>query len=146
MAFVQCHGHAGKGPKPFGLGEIPCHPQEIEVISDWHVASVSDIGLIRTDTTLDQSQKAEKVCLIFFLSSSGLTGRNKSIKELNERRMVGSAQAHPPPQPKITPGTRRAEAPRPHRRPVRVQGTGPRHSARLLDHRPELVRYVLWFL
>ena len=56
--------------------------------------------------------------------------------------MVGSAQAHPPPQPKITPGTRRAEAPRPHHQPVGVQGAGRWHSACLHDHRPELVRYV----
>ena len=78
MAFVRCHGHAGRGPEPFGFGGFPHHPQEIEVISDWHMASVSDIGLIRTDTTLDQSQKAEKVCSL--LATQQMTGTYNKYK------------------------------------------------------------------
>ncbi|KAL4318175.1 hypothetical protein GQ457_18G002410 [Hibiscus cannabinus] len=35
-------------------------PQEINLISSGPLAHVSDIKLIRTDTTLDLSQKAEK--------------------------------------------------------------------------------------
>ena len=37
-------------------------PQEIRLISLGHMDLISDIKLIRTDTTLDLSQKAEKVC------------------------------------------------------------------------------------
>ncbi|KAK8317641.1 hypothetical protein V6Z11_A13G119700 [Gossypium hirsutum] len=37
-------------------------PQKINLISCEPMADVSDIKLIRTDTTLDLSQKAEKGC------------------------------------------------------------------------------------
>jgi hypothetical protein len=36
--------------------------REIELISNYAMHRVSEIKLIRTDTTLDLSQKAEKVC------------------------------------------------------------------------------------
>ena len=38
-------------------------PRKIDVTGKLTVASVSVVTLIRTDTTLDHSQKAEKVCL-----------------------------------------------------------------------------------
>ena len=37
-------------------------PRKIDVTGKLTVASVSVVTLIRTDTTLDHSQKAEKVC------------------------------------------------------------------------------------
>ncbi|TYI17463.1 hypothetical protein ES332_A07G025600v1 [Gossypium tomentosum] len=40
-------------------------PQKIYLISCGPLAHVSDIKLIRTDTTLDLSQKAEKGMLLF---------------------------------------------------------------------------------
>ncbi|KAI5595716.1 hypothetical protein BDE02_03G159200 [Populus trichocarpa] len=42
-------------------------PQKINLISRGPMAHVSDIKLIRTDTTLDLSQKAEKgmICIAF---------------------------------------------------------------------------------
>ncbi|KAG6665534.1 hypothetical protein CIPAW_02G167700 [Carya illinoinensis] len=42
-------------------------PQKINLISCDPMGHVSDIKLIRTDTTLDLSQKAEKGMLCFFL-------------------------------------------------------------------------------
>ncbi len=41
--YVQCRGH-------------------VSLILKWSVTHISEIKLIRTDTTLDLSQKAEKVC------------------------------------------------------------------------------------
>ena len=38
-------------------------PRKIDVTGKLTVVSVSVVTLIRTDTTLDHSQKAEKVCL-----------------------------------------------------------------------------------
>ena len=37
-------------------------PAKIDVTSKSPVGDISDVTLIRTDTTLDHSQKAEKVC------------------------------------------------------------------------------------
>ncbi|ONH92387.1 hypothetical protein PRUPE_8G172100 [Prunus persica] len=45
-------------------------PKEINLISCGPLVHVSDIKLIRTDTTLDLSQKAEKGMLLFFSSFS----------------------------------------------------------------------------
>jgi hypothetical protein len=38
-------------------------PEKINVTSKFPVGNISVVTLIRTDTTLDHSQKAEKVCL-----------------------------------------------------------------------------------
>ena len=43
------------------LEKIPPH-RKIHVTSKSPVGDISDVTLIRTDTTLDHSQKAEKVC------------------------------------------------------------------------------------
>ena len=40
-----------------------CSPRKIDVTRKLPVGSISVVTLIRTDTTLDHSQKAEKVCL-----------------------------------------------------------------------------------
>jgi len=45
--------------------------REIELISNYAMHRVSEIKLIRTDTTLDLSQKAEKVCLSIKQSRTG---------------------------------------------------------------------------
>ena len=41
--------------------EIDQRCPKISLISSYSMSNVSDIKLIRTDTTLDRSQKAEKV-------------------------------------------------------------------------------------
>jgi hypothetical protein len=93
-------------------------------------------------TRVTDGRNPIRLSLLFGLL--GAQAHHSKSRKCSEEMMklVGSAQAHPPPQPKITPGTRRAEAPRPHHHPVGVQGAGRQHSACLLDHRPELVRYV----
>ncbi|KAF8104288.1 hypothetical protein N665_0175s0017 [Sinapis alba] len=52
----------GAGAEPTRKGTILTGflPQKIELISCGPMAHISDIKLIRTDTTLDLSQKAEK--------------------------------------------------------------------------------------
>ena len=58
--FVQCQGHTlGILGKP----KIKPTHSNIEVTSKPPVGGISVVTLIRTDTTLDHSQKAEKVCL-----------------------------------------------------------------------------------
>jgi hypothetical protein len=47
------------------------------------VGSVSDIGLIRTDTTLDQSQKAEKVWRILLKPANVFRRNSSSIQATN---------------------------------------------------------------
>ena len=45
-------------------------PAKIDVTSKSPVGEISVVTLIRTDTTLDHSQKAEKVC--YYLASAGM--------------------------------------------------------------------------
>ena len=42
-------------------------PAKIDVTSKSPVGNISVVTLIRTDTTLDHSQKAEKVCIYIWL-------------------------------------------------------------------------------
>ena len=48
--------------QPAGKPNRNCSPKKIDVTRKLPVGSVSVVTLIRTDTTLDHSQKAEKVC------------------------------------------------------------------------------------
>ena len=47
-------------------------PAKIDVTSKSPVGDISVVTLIRTDTTLDHSQKAEKVCTSVQITTSGL--------------------------------------------------------------------------
>ena len=47
-------------------------PTKIDVTSKSPVGDISVVTLIRTDTTLDHSQKAEKVCTSVQITTSGL--------------------------------------------------------------------------
>ena len=58
MEVVQNQGDAGRADQQAGLWLLP--PGKIRLISCGPMAHVSDIKLIRTDTTVDLSQKAEK--------------------------------------------------------------------------------------
>ena len=69
-AAVQRKGDA-RGPQ-WQATVVDPPPQEINLISCGSMTHVSDIKLIRTDTTLDLSQKAEKgmssiVCVLSFI-------------------------------------------------------------------------------
>ncbi len=58
---------------------------------------VSEIKLIRTDTTLDLSQKAEKVCLMIGLDSLMLPDAQRALWGSNPGgRHLGCAQITPP--------------------------------------------------
>ena len=57
-AEVQRKGDTRRTQQQATVMELP--PQKINLISCEPIAHISDIKLIRTDTTLDLSQKAEK--------------------------------------------------------------------------------------
>ena len=65
---------------------------------------VSEIKLIRTDTTLDLSQKAEKVCLMIGLDSLMLSDAQRALWGSNRNSQNGKNIRHlrfprgPPPQ------------------------------------------------
>ena len=58
LEIVRYRGDAGRADQQADLWHLP--PGKIRLISCGPMAHVSDIKLIRTDTTLDLSQKAEK--------------------------------------------------------------------------------------
>lgn len=58
-SFVPCQGNTWR---PLEQAQEDTSPRKINVTSKLPVGSISDVTLIRTDTTLDHSQKAEKVC------------------------------------------------------------------------------------
>ena len=58
----KCKAEATSG-QPAGKPNRNCPPKKIDVTRKLPVGSVSVVTLIRTDTTLDHSQKAEKVCI-----------------------------------------------------------------------------------
>ena len=60
-AAVQCQGH---GRAEVVQAQHSAPGQKIRLISCGTMSHVSDIKLIRTDTTLDLSQKAEKGMLL----------------------------------------------------------------------------------
>ena len=70
-------------------------PAKIDVTSKSPVGDISVVTLIRTDTTLDHSQKAEKVCTRVQITRSGLqvasalsaTNRSRSICNLNSEQL-----------------------------------------------------------
>ncbi len=62
-SFVPCQGNTWR---PLEQAQEDTSPRKINVTSKLPVGSISDVTLIRTDTTLDHSQKAEKVC--FYMS------------------------------------------------------------------------------
>ena len=59
----QCNTEATHRRADVQARTVTDSQEKIRLISRSTVYSVSDIKLIRTDTTLDLSQKAEKVCL-----------------------------------------------------------------------------------
>ena len=61
LLAARCHAEATREGLPSKLGSTP--PQrKIIVTSKSPVGDISVVTLIRTDTTFDHSQKAEKVC------------------------------------------------------------------------------------
>ncbi|KAL8470452.1 hypothetical protein ACS0TY_033075 [Phlomoides rotata] len=62
MVVVQSHGDSREPQQQATVTGSP--PQKINLISCEPLVHISDIKLIRTDTTLDLSQKAEKGMLI----------------------------------------------------------------------------------
>ena len=59
LGEVPCQGNARAGRKQ---AYEPNSPRKIDVTSKFPVGNIPVVTLIRTDTTLDHSQKAEKVC------------------------------------------------------------------------------------
>ena len=59
LGFVPCQGNTRTGQQQ---AVKPSSPKKIDVTSKSPVEDISVVTLIRTDTTLDHSQKAEKVC------------------------------------------------------------------------------------
>ena len=57
-SFVQCQCNTREHLSKL---KVASHPQNIHVTSKSPVGDISIVTLIRTDTTLDHSQKAEKV-------------------------------------------------------------------------------------
>ncbi|KAL4642381.1 hypothetical protein ACB092_02G013100, partial [Castanea dentata] len=55
-------------------------PQEINLISCGPMTHISDIKLIRTDTTLDLSQKAEKASIVNLTGLSDYHGFHVGIE------------------------------------------------------------------
>ena len=47
-------------------------PAKIDVTSKSPVGDISVVTLIRTDTTLDHSQKAEKVCIYIYMAAPAM--------------------------------------------------------------------------
>ena len=58
LGEVPCQGNARRGRKQ---AYEPTSPRKIDVTSKFPVGNIPVVTLIRTDTTLDHSQKAEKV-------------------------------------------------------------------------------------
>ena len=58
LPLAQCHASATHAPEQAPEGTSPA---KIDVTSKSPVGDISVVTLIRTDTTLDHSQKAEKV-------------------------------------------------------------------------------------
>ena len=69
--------------------------REIELISNYAMHRVSEIKLIRTDTTLDLSQKAEKVCF----SSRIVEPEGITKKYLVGKRLRAGIWGHTPMPP-----------------------------------------------
>ena len=63
---AMCNARATREVPSSKLKERPPH-RKIGVTSNLPVGRISVVTLIRTDTTLDHSQKAEKVCVLQFL-------------------------------------------------------------------------------
>ena len=106
------------------LEKIP--PQrKIHVTSKSPVGDISDVTLIRTDTTLDHSQKAEKVCTamsISLLSYSETRAGYVSGKEVRESK-IGQGIPEPAAWPKRLPAScnRAVPATKKMMRTMRVQ-------------------------
>ena len=62
LLAARCHAEATREGLPSKLGSTPPR-RKIIVTSKSPVGDISVVTLIRTDTTLDHSQKAEKVWL-----------------------------------------------------------------------------------
>ena len=70
-------------------------PAKLDVTSKSPVGDISGVTLIRTDTTLDHSQKAKKACTRVEIRKSGLqvasalsaTNRSRSICNLNSEQL-----------------------------------------------------------
>ena len=64
------------------LKENP-HPEKIEVTVKTPIGVILVVTLIRTETTLDHSQKAEKVCPFLFIrmNKNKSEGHGKSIHQ-----------------------------------------------------------------
>jgi hypothetical protein len=79
---VQCQCHA-RGP----LSKLERAPpqRKINVTSKSPVGDISVVTLIRTDTTLDHSQKAEKVCrkIARMLDADAMTRCSDSFQRMN---------------------------------------------------------------
>ena len=63
-----------------------CHLQKNFVKRCVPHGDISVFTLIRTDTTLDHSQKAEKVCYELASAGSAVRGRNKTLFGVSSRR------------------------------------------------------------
>ena len=69
--------------------------QEISLISYPAVLDISEIKLIRTDTTLDLSQKAEKVCPHPRTLALGMQkGLSKTVARRPSRGFAGLEERH----------------------------------------------------
>ena len=64
--LAKCNARATREVPSSKLKEQPPH-RKIGVTSNLPVGRISVVTLIRTDTTLDHSQKAEKVCVVQLL-------------------------------------------------------------------------------
>ena len=60
LLLASCYASATREESPSKLRRTPPH-KKIDVTSKSPVGDISVVTLIRTDTTLDHSQKAEKV-------------------------------------------------------------------------------------
>ena len=70
----------------------PAPQTKINVTSKSPVGDISVVTLIRTDTTLDHSQKAEKVC------HTQLRGKTSRSKQQSPRYVIKFAQSHSAPR------------------------------------------------
>ncbi|KAK8502016.1 hypothetical protein V6N12_003365, partial [Hibiscus sabdariffa] len=102
QAIVQCLGDARRPQQQATVKGLS--PQKINLISCEPMTHVSDIKLIRTDTTLDLSQKAEKAqpppAPPMLLAKRSLYGacENAEISHaVCSRRPVSNATLHGPP-------------------------------------------------
>jgi len=75
-SFVRCQGNTWR---PLEQAQGDTSPEKINVTSKFPVGNISVVTLIRTDTTLDHSQKAEKVCFYIY--------KGKHVEDLTKYRV-----------------------------------------------------------